>query len=250
MKNKLLLGIVVLLTPALGAWRHVNVLYNKGGAATTVTYSGIVCGLSGGSTTETCNPGSTPTTGSAVVGFVFILNQSSTLTSVCDGTGANGCTGSSTYTIKPIFTLGSASETYAFFTCNYVGTGTTGTLTFVQTAAQGMYGEFITATGNTTTGTACNDGYAQAQNTSAVTTYTSGTVTTTNAHDLLVGMFGAQSASAFTAGTDGQGNTYTARDSSAGAVMIETLAESATNTYSASATGSSSTYNAMVFAIK
>jgi hypothetical protein len=105
-------------------------------------------------------------------------------------------------------------------------------------------------TGNTTTGTGCNDGYNHNQSTSSGTAVTSNTITTTNTHDLLVGLMGNNTGGTTSAGTDGQGNSMTLRMDRAGVTDITTFSETATNTYSAAMTISSSKWNGMVMAFK
>ena len=85
---------------------------------------------------------------------------------------------------------------------------------------------------------------------------TSGAITTTNAKDLLLGLFGNNSGGTNVIGTDGQGNTMTFAcgngtcGGAAGVVSIEYLQESATNTYTPNMTGPASTpWNGQAVAI-
>lgn len=188
---------------------------------------------------------SSPTAGSAVVGVVWISTTNSVV-SVCDGTGATGCTGSSTYTINTKYNNASNFASVSFYTCSYAGTADNITITL--TAGGSVYSNGISATGNSTT--ACSDGYNQAQSTSAGTAYQSATITTTNAQSLLVGLFANGCGGTYTAGTDGQGHTYTLRASNSGVTGAETLGALSTGTYYAAATGPNCVWNAAVMGVK
>lgn len=222
-----------------------------GAAPTTVTYDGINCAMSGGAATETCTFGSNPAAGTAVVGSFFIFGTSSTVVSVCDGTGATGCTGSSSYTVEPILTNSTNFVSYLFFTCDYVGTGG-GVISVTQVGTGGMYGTAVVGTGNTTSGTGCNDGYNHVINTTAGTSCQTPTVTTTNGHDMLVGFSIIPSgAGTYTVGVDGQGHTFTQRADASGADFVQTINEaSALAYYSAGSWTSSNPNNCYVFAVK
>lgn len=221
----------------------------SGGGATTVTWTNAFCNISGGAANETCTIGNgTLSNGNAVILGMFLFSTTDTILGVCDGTGTNGCTGSSTYTIQPVYINGANFESYVIYTCNYQGTNG-GVVNVHQSGTGGMYGGVVVATGNSTS--SCSDGYNKAQSTSAGTAYQSGTITTTNAHDLLVAVGTNNSgASGFTNGTDGQGNTYTTGAATANVAYVGVLAESATNTYYGSVTGPSSPWNMEVIGIK
>ncbi len=231
-----------------------NAVMGGGGVTvtpTTVTYASLSAGFG---SSDTAVIGSSPTTGSAIVGALFFFNNTVTLSTVCDGTGSGGCTGSSTYTIEPIQANsgGTAFRSYLFFTCNFVGTGG-GNVTFTQSGGVDLpYGVLVVETGNTTTGTNCNDGYNYVVNTTTGLSCQTPTVTTTNAHDML---FGASliinSYSTYTPGTDGQGNAFTNNVNVALAAVVQTINETAAKAYySAASWTPTSTNNCYVFAVK
>jgi len=239
--------LVYLALLCASAWAQIDVMTTRrraeAPAGTTVTYQNY-CDGSNNEAVGTCTLAGTPSAGNAVVGIVWMA-QGGTLTSVCDGTGTGGCTGSSTYTINPKYSNGSAFASYTFYTCNYSGSSHL-SLTFDTSRSYYVVGVY--ASGNSTS--SCSDGYNKAQGTSAGTAHTSGTITTANANSLLVGLVSNDSGGTYTAGVDGQGNNYTARANKLGVVMVETRTASATNTYSASATGPNAVWNAEIIAIK
>ena len=138
---------------------------------------------------------------------------------------------------------GSTYVTSLWYTCNYTaltGSGKTITVNMNSSTSSFIYAAAVDLTGNTQTSTGCNDGYNHAQSTSANTAVLSGTIATTNAHDLVVEFQGNNTGGTTTAGTDGQGHSMTLRSDSAGVADMSTVSESATNTYSAAFTISSS----------
>ena len=205
---------------------------------TTVTYASNFCQTSGSSPVG-CLLNSTPTAGQAVEISYMFFGTSLTISSVSDG--------GSTYVQEGTYLNGTSFGSGMIYTCNYAGSSSTVTLTF--TGPSTLYLSGVVATGNRTSG--CVDGYNKAQGTSTGTAWTSGTVTTTNPHDMLIGSGTNDCASSgLTAGVDGQGNSYTLRASNANAIGVETLNEVATNTYSASMTGPSCIWNMEVMAIR
>ena len=223
----LCVGMFLLLGSSYQRGNQV-ILTKTRGASTTVTYASLSATFGN---SDTAIIGSSPTTGSAIVGALFFFNNATTLTTVCDGTGTGGCTGSSTYTIEPIQTNGTAFRSYLFFTCNFVGTGG-GTVTVTPAGADLPYGVLVVATGNTTTGTNCNDGYNYVVNTTTGLSCQTPTVTTTNAHDMLLGVSLIPSGPAtYTPGTDGQGNAFTNDNSVAGAAFAQTINETMAKAY-------------------
>lgn len=247
-----LLAILLLSAPL---WAQIQVGVLSPGASapppTTVTYVSSCHGNGAASSIACSSWGAAPTAGKQIVGVTW-LPTSVNLTGVCDGTGTGGCTGSSTYTILTEYSNSPNFHSYVWYTCNYAGTAAGGDITLTYSgSASGSYTAAVSASGGTTTGTGCNDGYNKAQSTSATTAWQSGTVATSNANDLMVGLFSnACGVASFTAGQDGAGNTYTARVNDTNVVNVQTLAETATGTYYAAATGSSCQWNAEIFAIK
>lgn len=245
--RRYLLAVLLFALPCCGQ----IVLKHKASATPTTVTFGIDCGFGGGALHVSCNLGGTPATGDAVLVNVYLYTTTDTVNSICDGTGTDGCTGSSTYTLETAVTNGSNFKSYVGYTCNYVGTGT-GTITVNQSGTGGIYGLVMTATGNTTTGTNCKDGYTNTVNTSAGTSCTTPTITTTNAHDLLAGFTIASGGyGTYTVGADGQGNTFTARDAQAGVITSQTINETAANTYYSAGTWTTSSVNTCsAFAVK
>jgi hypothetical protein len=211
------------------------------GGGTTVTYA------SNGAGSNNANPAHLifavqPSAGRVVAGVVWLPNGT-TLASIADG--------GSTYTIKPVYANGANFNSYTFYTCNFAGTS--GDISLTLSGAAQFYVAGISASGNSTS--SCEDGYNKAQDVSGAptTTWTSGTVTTTNSADLLIGLFTNECGVAdFTAGTDGSGHSYTYRIDQTLVSVVETITASATGTYSAS--GSTTTtgckWNAEILAIK
>jgi hypothetical protein len=218
-------------------------------SGTTVIYASLQCAAG-----NSCNnsPATAATAGSAIVQAIFSGGTSLTMGTVCDGTGGpTYCTGGSSYNIEPTTTNGAGSpfKTDLAYSCNSaqnsdftLWTPSGGSIGF----SAGIYGS-----GNTTTSTGCNDGYATVNVvTSATTSYTTNSVTTTNAHDLLVALFVNNSGGTCTAGADGQGHTMTVQASSYGVVCVETYNETATATYTATMTGPNAPYNGYLIAVK
>lgn len=194
-----------------------------------------------------------PSAGNAVALVTSWASTATSITSVGDGTGTGQTTGSSTYTCQPTYANASNFNSAVCYTCNYAGVSGSGkglAITFSGTPSSFAYGAAVYMTGNTTSGTNCSDGYNKAQSTSNGTAVLSGTIATTNAHDLLVGFQGNNTGGTTTAGADGQGNTMTLRSNASGVADVETFSESATNTYSAAFTISSSKWNGMVMGFK
>lgn len=205
----------------------------------------ITAGTIGGSTTSPNVFGVSPNLNSMVVGVIALgIGTNPVVTSVCDGTGADGCTGSDTFTIEPAFVNGSAFKSWVFFNCNSTAPSANLTISFTGTAS--FSDVTIHQVGSQFTGSAggCVGGYNKAQSTSAGTTYTSGTLTTTHGNDLLIGLpSNGCGGSAYTAGVDGQGHTYTMQSSNNGVVGLESFQETTNNIYSASVTGPSCAWN-------
>ena len=229
-------------------------------SGTTPVYVG---GCNGSSTAQNAQciwQGTKPSSGNALFGTIWIAYAGS-VTSVCDGDVTSGdptgCTGSSTYygttdlTSFPAYTNGTHFKSVSFFTCNFSGyTGSNAQLTVRLDSSRSFYIVTAIASGNSTS---CKDGYNKAQATSGTNSPVSGTIVTTNAGDLMVGLMTNNcGGAAYTAGQDGQSHTYTSRQQSNGVVLAETLSENATGTYSAAATGPTCTggWNAEVFAVK
>lgn len=237
----LLIFVLMLLTRPLRAQEYQvgsRSAFISSGSSTTVTYAGIFC-QNGGASPLTCLLSSTPAAGNAVSGGFMFFGSSITISSISDG--------GSTYSTEATYLNGTSFGSFMFYTCNYAGSSSTITITY--TGPGSIYGGAVAASGNRTTG--CVDGYNKAQGTSAGTTWTSGTVATTNAHDMLVGLGTNDCASSgLTAGTDGQGNAFGIRASNANAAGVETVNETATNTYSASMSGPSCIWNMEVMAIQ
>lgn len=215
------------------------------GAGTTVTFSNVCAGSNGGVTSGACTFVGTPVAGNAVALIVWTNSSITSVTAVADG--------GSTYTAANGGAYANATnfKSWVFFTCNYAGTGIPISFTFSGTTD--FYTAGIYATGNTTTSTNCNDGYNHNQSTSATTAATTSpnTITTTNAHDLMVGFSSnACGGAAATAGVDGQGNSYTLRQDQTGVVSAETLSESTIAAYIATATVVSCQWNMEALSIK
>jgi hypothetical protein len=219
------------------------------GTPTTVTYAGQYC-TGGGGNTCAMTPGSDAPGGDAIVAAIYSGGSNLAFGTVCDGTGGpNYCTGGSSYNIEPVVLNGSVFASNLAYTCDSAAKSNWTQLT-PSTGAIG-YSSGIVATGNTTTGTACNDGYATPNVvTSATTSYTTNSVTTTNAHDLLVAVFVNDAGGTCTAGTDGQGHTMTVQAASYGVVCVETYNETTKATYTATMTGPRAPYMGYLIAIK
>lgn len=250
--KRFILFAAIAAIAAFGQSNSRALLLNSVGApnGTTVTYQSS---CNNGSTAQntSCILGAAPAAGYAIVGVIAIQNAGS-VTSVCDGTGTDGCTGSSTYTIQTKYqNSGSGWSTVSYYTCNFTGSVANKTIVVTLDSSRSYYQVAVSASGNTTTSTNCNDGYNKAQQTTAGTAYQSATVATTNNNDLMVGLMGnGCGGSTMVAGTDGQGHTYTARNDQAGVIAVETLAETATGTYYAAMTAASCGWNAEVYALK
>jgi hypothetical protein len=147
-----------------------------------------------------------------------------------------------------VYANGSNFSSQVFYTCNF--TGSTHLTLNLDTTRQ-YYVAAVSITGNSTS--LCSDGYNKAQSTTgSSTSLLSGTVSTTNAGDLMIGLFTNEcGGETWTSGQDGSGHTYTQRADVSGVVMIQTLSQSATGTYSAAATfNAACRWNAEVMAIK
>lgn len=216
----------------------------SGGTPTTVTYASQNCA----GTSADCTF-SNVTLHNFLGGVVGRGNTTDTLTSVCDGSGTGGCTGSSTYTIKPVYKNGSSFESYVWYTCDAQNAGSNIVVQFTWSGGTGGYSVGDEGTGNSTTG--CEDQFAQGQGASG-TTYTSGTTaTTTNANDLLLGFIMSWSgASALSAGSDGQGNTMTLDTNSSNVAGVEHYNETAKAAYAAAASGPNAAWNMHTLAVK
>src|SRR5277367_3716383 len=130
---------------------------NIGGGGTTVIYGSNFGAGAPGVTWNT-----TPTAGKGVVYYAwgsvgFALAGSA----VCDGTGAGGCTGSSTYTCEAVYANASNYQTVACFTCNVVGTS--GQITATPSSGSLTDAVAISMSGQTSTSTNCLGGYNKAQ---------------------------------------------------------------------------------------
>lgn len=228
-----------------------------GGGGTTPTYS-TQCNGQATSQNAVCNYAVRPSSGNALVGIIWVGNGGS-VTSVHDGTGTDGSTGAnstwygSTNVAGTFPTYCNATNfcSVLFYTCNYAGSNTTNA-TINLDSSRSYYVAGAIVSGNSTTTTACNDGYNKAQATTTGTTFTSGTVTTTNSADLMLGLLTNNTgAGVYSAGTDGAAHSYTIRQNTNNVAMVESLVEAGTGTYSASATyTTSATWNAEVFAVK
>lgn len=230
----------------------VNDFHHSSGGSTTVTFTsgGNCTGFDSAAAVACFWLNNAPSSGNGVVLLLF-TPSGDTISSVCDGTGTNQCTGSSTYQSEPAYSnVGSGFQSQVWYTCNYQGvSGPSQTVTMVTNGSY-IYALGLYMSGNTTTGTNCIDGYNKAQSTSAGTTATSGTITTTNAHDLFVGLSSQGYCSGdFVAGSDGQGNTMTQIDIR-NVISTQYFNESATNTFSATTTMSSCTWNEEAVAFK
>ncbi len=151
-----------------------------------------------------------------------------------------------------INTGGSAIATGTIYTCD-TGAGGTETVTLNLSGSSAFrYLVGIEMSGRATSG--CLDGGSdnKAQSTTGSTTMTSGSFTTTNASDMLVGFFGSQGGcSGWTAQSDGAGHTYTipATNGKNLGVAVEYLIENTKGTYNASITcNASSPWNAQMLA--
>ena len=223
-----------------------NAVMGGGGVAslTTVSFGGYAVG-SGSVANLSIAWNSSPSAGNGALTLVW-HGTGTTITSVCDGTGTDGCTGSDTYT-----SLGSYSGTGAFISDVFLMCNLTNTGNFVVTpnTSTALYAESVWFSGQTTTGgaTGCSDGGGPKNNDGASgTANTSAAITTTNAHDLLLGLFGNNTGGTYVIGTDGQGNAMTfacgnGTCGGVGAISIEYRAESATNTYTPAITGPTNT---------
>jgi hypothetical protein len=234
---KRLLAILVLAAMAgllLGSQQIIVVKKKAAAAGTTVTYSAYCNGDGTG-----CTFSAAPSAHQAVVIDVWQL-AGDTITTVCDGTGTGGCTGSSTYTSITKYVQG-AIASQIWYTCNFAGS-TNITITGVTSG----YTTGVVATGNITS--SCSDGYNKAQGTG--TAALSGTITTTNAASLLIGFATNDVGGTATAGNDGNGHSLVERAERSGANNVATYNETSTGTYSASYTVPSSNWNMEVIAIK
>jgi hypothetical protein len=218
--------------------------HSSGPPPTTVTFVNVCDGSNGGVTSGDCSWTGTPSAGNAVAFVVWTSASVTSVTAVSDGgstyTAANGGAYANSTNFK----------SWVFYTCNYAGSGTGINFTFSGSTdfhAAGFY-----ASGNTTTGTACNDGYAHNQNTTGSTAPTTSpnTITTTNANDLLIGFETNGCGSAATAGVDGQGHSYTLRQDTTGVSAVETLSATSTAAYVATATIASCQWNMEAIALK
>jgi hypothetical protein len=209
-----------------------------------------------------CDPGNQPTSpatcsvvlpaGGGFIGIAVFNGTAATVTSICDGTGTGGCTGSDSVTINPVYTNGSTFEDYTFSFCNTAAAVSTITISWSGTSSFG-YMSLATFYG---VSNSCIDGsYAQHQSTSATTAYTTvggspATVTPTMPNDLMVGLTSNHCGGTITAGNDTQGNSYSLATSNNGVTAIETFPETSIAAYGATFTGPSCAYNIYAFAIK
>jgi hypothetical protein len=225
--------------------------HGTGGGGTTVLFANY-CNGSGSGTSQICEWSAVPAAGSAAAILIW-HSTSSTISTVCDGTGTGGCTSSSTYSLAGSYTNGTNFTSDIWITCNFAGSTD---VTVTPSASVQLYIDGVSATGNTTTGTNCNDGTGPKNNQSTTAVeLTAGALTTTNAHSLLLFLASNNcGGTAYTAGVDGQGNAMT--DSGAansGVLQISYRQQSATNTYTpTAATGPAcgSGGNAQAFAFK
>ena len=253
--KRLIAALLISIFPALMQGQMLQaVVGQQANAATPTTVTFITngwCNGNAGGNSTLCNWTSTaPAAGKGVVIGIMLFNSGQSVTSVGDGTGTNQLTGSSTYTCNSIYNNGTNFSSEVCYTCNYQGVSGSGkSVTILGSEQLYVYG--ISMTGQTTSGTGCSDGYAHGQSTSAGTAMLSGTITTTNAHDLLIG-FAANNcgSSPMTAGTDGQSNTMTMSGQQSNVAGIEYLAESATHAYQPSATTGSCKWNLEAMAFK
>lgn len=222
---------------------------SSGPAPTTVTFGGYGSAeATGVNVTGTWN--SSPSAGNGALLAYWHTNATNTV-SVCNGTGTDGCTGSDTFTSLGTYVAsGSAFKSEIYLMCNLTQTGNP---TITMSGSSSVYAIFIYFSGQTTGG--CNDGSSPKDNQAASgTPYTTGAITTTNAHDLLLGIFYNNTGGTYTIGTDGQGNAMTFATGSgtsvSGVVSIEYKNEAATNTYTPAITGPNTAWNGRAVAIK
>ena len=203
----------------------------SGVVATTVLFGGWGAGQNSTANIP-LNWNTTPTVGGGEIVFFWHLTTT-TVTSVCNGTGTDGCTGSDTFV-----SLGALTNTAHFVSEVYLLCNVTHTNAVIITpnAAAQVYADGIFFTGQTVGG--CNDGFPAGTVNTGATPLTGPAVTTTNAHDLLTILASnACGGTAYAAGVDGQGNAMT--DSGAtnsGVLGISYRQLSATNTYTPTVT--------------
>ena len=206
---------------------------------TTVTFAtGKTCGGSTG-----CSwVGTTPSAGQAQIVSAW---GSTTLTitgsNVSDGMG-------SVFTCNTVYLNATNFASVTCYTCNSVGGGN---ITLSPTLGTTSYVAGIAAAGNSSTG--CIDAYNKNQSTSNGTALScTALATTTNTHDLLVGlMTNNTAASTYTAGTDSQGNTMAIQQNTSQVAMIETFNETTLAAFNPLATyGAGAKWNDECMAIK
>ncbi len=205
---------------------------------TTVTFQNYCDGGSPvpATTVQCIWTGGTPSAGTGAMLEIWHAT-SITISTVCDGTGTGGCTGTSTYTQTSPYTNGSNFISEIWYTCSFAGSAA---ITVTPNASATLYITGAWFSGQTASGTNCNDGGGpkNAQSTSS-TQLTAGALTTTNAKSLLIEVLANNcGGSAYAGGTDGQGNSMTITGGGVfGVVGLQYLQESATNTYTPVATG-------------
>lgn len=249
-----LCSLLLLLQQATGPSRLAGpsqIVGAGSGGGTTVTFNTTTLSGDTSSTTTLSLPftGAGITTGNAVAIMVGFQGVTATITSVCDGTGTNQCTGGSTYSSHTVL-RNSTNSMQLWFTCNYQGTPANGLTIVTSATVNYIYGAGGVATGNTTTGTNCDDGYKD-NSAASGTAYSTGAMTaTTNAHDLLFSFAMNDTGGTYTEGTDGQGNTMTIRANDSGVAAVSSFNETVTAAFNSSITGVSAHWEMAEFAIK
>ena len=179
-----------------------------------------------------------------VLGVIVQNGTSGTITSVCDGTGATGCTGSDTFTLETTYANASNFQSTVFYTC-LTASATSANITINWTGSPSFtYASAIEIWGAPTSG--CIGGYAHNQNTgTASTAYTTSpnTLSPSTVNSLMVGLSTNSCSGTFTAGNDGKGNSYTLQADKLGVTDVETLQETSIQAYIATGTGPSCKWN-------